>query len=138
MGTRGMLGALGVEQAGGGARVEYEDVIRECERIRDEHDRRVDRAMRAVGMLREKYEWKARVEVEVEEPEDADFGEDSFIGRANAMDMEDINGSAQEGQGNGNVSEGSSSDGDEEELENVLGTGAEATPEPDEDVPMQG
>jgi hypothetical protein len=52
---------------------ECEDVLRECIEIREDHDRRVDRAVRAVTMLRERFDWKQRVEVEVEEPEELDF-----------------------------------------------------------------
>ncbi|KAH7868563.1 uncharacterized protein C8R40DRAFT_1061571 [Lentinula edodes] len=48
----------------------YEDVLQECELIRADHDRRADRAVRAVLLLREKFEWKTRVAVEVEEPEE--------------------------------------------------------------------
>ena len=38
--------------------------------IRAEHDSRCERAVRAVALLRDKYDWKARVAVETEEPED--------------------------------------------------------------------
>lgn len=57
----------------GRGKVEYEDVLRECEEIRSAHDRRVDRAVRAVAMLKEKFDWKQRVEVEVEEPEELEW-----------------------------------------------------------------
>ncbi|KAJ3807916.1 hypothetical protein EV368DRAFT_26031, partial [Lentinula lateritia] len=50
--------------------IKYEDVLQECELIRADHDRRADRAVRAVLLLREKFEWKTRVAVEVEEPEE--------------------------------------------------------------------
>ncbi|KAI0777930.1 hypothetical protein BC629DRAFT_1253371, partial [Irpex lacteus] len=60
MATRGSLGVL-----------EYADVLSECELIRAEHDERIERAVNAVVRLRnEKYEWKVRVAVEQEEPED--------------------------------------------------------------------
>ncbi|KAF5391040.1 hypothetical protein D9757_003958 [Collybiopsis confluens] len=52
---------------------EYEDVLQECEHIRADHDRRADRAVRAVMLLRDKFEWKPRVAVEVEEPEELDW-----------------------------------------------------------------
>ena len=45
-------------------------VLQACADIRKEHDARCDRASRAVSLLREKYEWKARVAVEMEEPEE--------------------------------------------------------------------
>lgn len=54
-------------------KVEYEDVLAECDEIRSAHDRRVERAVRAVTMLRDKFEWKQRVEVEVEEPEELEW-----------------------------------------------------------------
>lgn len=59
--------------SGRNQRVTHEDVLRECTEIRDAHDRRVDRAVRAVRMLRDKYDWKQRVEVEVEEPEELEW-----------------------------------------------------------------
>ena len=48
----------------------YNAIIQECEQIRAEHDARCERAVRAVALLRDKYDWRARVAVEIEEPED--------------------------------------------------------------------
>lgn len=48
-----------------------EVTIREMEAIRIEHDARVDRAVRAVGMLRARYNWKRRITGELE-PEELD------------------------------------------------------------------
>lgn len=45
-------------------------MLAECAEIRGDHDRRVERAIRAVGMLRDKFEWKVRMEVEQKEPEE--------------------------------------------------------------------
>ncbi|KAI0037108.1 hypothetical protein K488DRAFT_34327, partial [Vararia minispora EC-137] len=45
-------------------------VLSETALIRDEHDKLADRAVRAVGLLRDKYDWKSRLEVEREEPEE--------------------------------------------------------------------
>ncbi|KAF9042939.1 hypothetical protein BJ165DRAFT_1329161, partial [Panaeolus papilionaceus] len=80
MNTRGSLGVLGLSNPpapmggfGVPKKPEYEDVLAECNEIRDAHDRRVDRAVRAVAMLREKFDWKQRVEVEVEEPEELEW-----------------------------------------------------------------
>jgi hypothetical protein len=75
MATRGALGVLGaalpVPLLGVAPRKpEYEDVITECDAIRAAHDQRVERAVRAVAMLRDKFELRQRVEVEVEEPEE--------------------------------------------------------------------
>ncbi|KAF8652502.1 hypothetical protein AX16_004375 [Volvariella volvacea WC 439] len=86
MKTRGSLGVLGVVQLpqqsamqlglGMGytqKKPEYEDVLAECEQIKNDHDRRVERAVRAVTMLREKFDWKQRVEVQEEEPEELEW-----------------------------------------------------------------
>ncbi|KAG6373055.1 hypothetical protein JVT61DRAFT_1810 [Boletus reticuloceps] len=54
-------------------RVTYDGVVRECAEIRDTHDRRVERAVRAVLMLRDKFDWKQRVEVEEPEPEELEW-----------------------------------------------------------------
>lgn len=98
MSTRGSLGVLGAPPPaptngfGYGIHVqpkkpEYEDVLRECAEIRAAHDQRVDRAIRAVTMLRERYEWKQRVEVEVEEPEELEW--DPRFGRAGSAGVPD-------------------------------------------------
>ncbi|TFY57698.1 hypothetical protein EVJ58_g6871 [Rhodofomes roseus] len=76
METKGSLGVMTQNGRGTGPyakRTEYDDVLRECEQIRVEHDERIDRAVRAVAMLREKYDWKARVEVDQEEPEEIEW-----------------------------------------------------------------
>ena len=99
MSTRGSLVVLGLTPPppplpGFLARKpEYEDVLQECAEIRGAHDRRVDRAVRAVTMLREKFDWKQRVEVEVEEPEELDWdprlghhGHGHFHGHPQALD----------------------------------------------------
>jgi hypothetical protein len=54
-------------------KVTHEDVLRECAEIREAHDHRVDRAVRAVLMLRDKFEWKQRVQVEEPEPEELEW-----------------------------------------------------------------
>ncbi|KAF8955042.1 hypothetical protein BDZ97DRAFT_1635017, partial [Flammula alnicola] len=113
MATRGSVDVLGLAPPpappGGGLgmgmgfgvgvprKPEYEDVLKECAEIRDAHDRRVERAVRAVTMLREKFDWKQRVEVEVEEPEELDW--DPRLGRLvqTAMGGEGEEGAAVEG-----------------------------------------
>jgi len=89
MNTRGSPGVLGVVPPpappggfGAPSKPEYEDVLKECAEIRGAHDQRVERAVRAVLMLREKFDWKQRVEVEVEEPEELDW--DPRLGRGPA------------------------------------------------------
>ena len=99
MSTRGSLGVLGAPSPaapnGFGhfhqpKKPEYEDVLLECAEIREAHDSRVDRAIRAVTMLRDKFDWKQRVAVEVEEPEELDwdprFGS---LGSSGMMTIED-------------------------------------------------
>ena len=80
MSTRGSLGVLGVASPpihlngfGVPRKPEYADVLNECVEIRGAHDRRVERAVRAVIMLREKFDCKQRVEVEVEGLEELDW-----------------------------------------------------------------
>ncbi|PIL27071.1 hypothetical protein GSI_10210 [Ganoderma sinense ZZ0214-1] len=117
METKGSLGVLGHVPASraGGRHPEYEDVLQECAQIRAEHDERVARATRAVMLLRDKYDWKARVEVEQEEPEELDWDPRPPEGPSLSA-AETPNG------GQSNDSE------EEEELEEVLGNG-EHTPE---------
>ncbi|KIY52162.1 hypothetical protein FISHEDRAFT_14731, partial [Fistulina hepatica ATCC 64428] len=70
-------GSAGVHAGAGapefGRKPEYSDVLQECAEIRSAHDQRAERAARAVAMLKDKFEWKQRVEVEVEEPEELDW-----------------------------------------------------------------
>ncbi|KAH6909985.1 hypothetical protein BKA70DRAFT_181893 [Coprinopsis sp. MPI-PUGE-AT-0042] len=101
MNTRGMMGVLGITSEGpappatqqqtngyGGrfgapappAKPEYDDVLKECAEIRDAHDRRVERAVRAVHMLRERYDWKQRVEAAQEEEEVSSWNRDTSGG----------------------------------------------------------
>ena len=135
MQTRGSLGVLApsngpeFKRMGGlQKRPEYTDVLHECEEIRVEHDLRVERAVRAVTMLREKYAWKARVECDQEEPEELEW-DPRFQGEAHVGGGLDVR------------SEHSNDTEDEEELEVVLGNGADQTPEgtpgpDDQDVSM--
>jgi hypothetical protein len=136
--TRGSLGVLAVPAQSStaprppgmdlGKRVEYTDVLSECERIKLEHDERIERAVSAVVRLRsEKYEWKVRVEVEQEEPEELVW--DIMTGSQQAAVGE------RQDQGNRmDVDEESNDSEEEEELEEVLGNGeggsSENTPEP--------
>ncbi|KAI8973108.1 hypothetical protein BD414DRAFT_499164 [Trametes punicea] len=127
METKGSLGVLGHVPRPAGKHVEYEDVLKECEQIRVEHDQRVERATRAVMLLREKYDWKARVEVEQEEPEELDWDP-----RAPSGAPEDAPTGpepSEEGDTSDTPSARQSNDSEEEEeLEEVLGNG-ENTPE---------
>ncbi|EDR10189.1 uncharacterized protein LACBIDRAFT_293774 [Laccaria bicolor S238N-H82] len=108
---------------------EYEDVLRECAEVRGDHDRRVARAVRAVTMLREKFDWKQRVEVEVEEPEELEWDPrlgmrphqapvppneaDDDIGMESADEEGD-------GDGDGDDKDGSSDEDDEFNVEGEL------------------
>lgn len=141
MTTRGSLGVLGAPSAvaptnGFGfhaqpKKPEYEDVLRECGEIREAHDQRVDRAVRAVTMLREKFEWKQRVQVEVEEPEELDwdprFGLAGSSGapgasRPDETMMEDVKDDEDDEQGS------SEDDEDQANIEGELVNQAEQSP----------
>jgi hypothetical protein len=85
MQTRGVLGLMagrggpppnfppGSDFAEGRRRVEDSDVLQECEEIRAAHDGRAERAVRALAMLRERFDFKARLQVDQEEPEELDW-----------------------------------------------------------------
>ncbi|EKM53012.1 uncharacterized protein PHACADRAFT_259184 [Phanerochaete carnosa HHB-10118-sp] len=162
MSTRGSLGVLGLTGTGTGTgtnntarprfgaqdkKPEYADILRECDQIKVEHDERVDRAVRAVTLLREKFDWKARVEVENEEPEELDWNPLDDVGGAETHADEDVemnvDGGAQTGD-EGREDESNESE-EEEELEEVLGNGADnsspiGTPQAfamNEDVPPE-
>ncbi|KAJ7472314.1 hypothetical protein B0H11DRAFT_1811635 [Mycena galericulata] len=120
MTTRGALGVLGAVLPPPPAlgvlprKPEHEDVLRECAQIRAAHDQRVERAVRAVAMLRDKFELRQRVEVEVEEPEeltwDPRLGMPPDAAAGGDVGME----SADDGD------EGSSDDDDEDVVEGEL------------------
>ena len=117
--TGGTLGIMtGVSKAS------HEDVIRECDQIKLEHDERVDRAIKAVTMLREKYDWKVRVMVEQEEPEELDW--DPRIQRQTMARMEEVLSSDSESSGPSAAedAEGSNDSEEEKETENALGEGS--------------
>ena len=129
MSTRGSLAVLGLTPPPPplpGAfprKPEYEDVLQECAEIRGAHDRRADRAVRAVTMLREKFDWKQRVEVEVEEPEELDWdprlghhGHGHFHGHPQATDV-----MGEEEDVEMDDSDESSDDDDEKDENNVEG-----------------
>jgi len=144
MSTRGSLGVLGVASSpshhngfGVPRKPEYEDVINECAEIRGAHDRRVERAVRAVMMLREKFDWKQRVEVEVEEPEELDW--DPRLTKRNQSGSEEADDAAVEAprldvtMGSGSEDEDDedkigSSDEDEFNVEGVLVNGDASSP----------
>lgn len=141
--TRGSLGVLAMPPQGSGPqramdmdagrKAEYSDVLAECEQIKMEHDERIERAINAVVRLRsEKYEWKVRVEVEQEEPEELEwdprFGTQTGLGDA-----------AQGSHDKMRVDEESNDSEEEEELEEVLGNGEDQSPEgtPEPTSPMR-
>ncbi|KAF5339869.1 hypothetical protein D9611_009186 [Ephemerocybe angulata] len=129
MSTRGMLGVLGISNTTGDAPVngargihlppprkpEYEDVIQECNEIRSAHDSLVDRATRAVALLRDKYEWKKRVEVE-DEPEDLKW---DLSGPQSGVD-EDIGMDSGDEDDSGDDKADGSSDVDEANVEELM------------------
>lgn len=107
MTTRGAISTNGMQPTATGARVTHEDVLLECEGIRSAHDHRVERAVRAVMMLRDKFEWKQRVEVEVEEPEELEW--DPRMGHGDVQMMNEKEAPAPETLDNGELG-GQSSD----------------------------
>lgn len=152
MGTRGMMGVLGITSEGtiapaqqpqqpngygaGGGRFggggvaapppkpEYEDVLKECAEIRDAHDRRVERAVRAVHMLRERYDWKQRVEAAVEEEEVSMWNRDAGMGGGYDEDDHDHEPDHEHGDGKGKESE--DDEDDDEDEDEVMGNVEEA------------
>jgi hypothetical protein len=115
-------GTLGV--VSGVSKASHEDVIRECDQIKLEHDDRVDRAVKAVTMLREKYDWKVRVMVEQEEPEELDW--DPRIQRQTMARVGEPIMSDSESSGPSIMDDGDESNDSEEEkeTENALGEGS--------------
>ncbi|KIJ62232.1 hypothetical protein HYDPIDRAFT_176579 [Hydnomerulius pinastri MD-312] len=137
----GLQGQSGQPASGYGLnmnhKVTHEDVLRECAEIREAHDHRVDRAVRAVLMLRDKFEWKQRVEVEEPEPEELEWDP-----RVRQQDVEIGNG---EDDGDGpegaivDAEEGQSSDEEEvveEELAGDDGQSPATAPATPADVEM--
>lgn len=105
----------------------YDAVLQACAQITAAHDARCERAVRAVAMLREKYEWRARVAVETEEPEE--FVPVAVLSPNRALLPLNV--------GDGDVAmdgEDDDSGDDEEELEEVLGPSILTTPGADDSV----
>ncbi|CCM05291.1 uncharacterized protein FIBRA_07505 [Fibroporia radiculosa] len=131
METKGSVGVLNqnANTSGNalGRRPEYEDVLRECEQIRAEHDERIDRAVRAVSMLREKYDWKARVAVDQEEPEELEW-DPRLDAEPSGQALPNRAGARGESEDTPNGRQSNDSD-EEEELEEVLGNGDDQTPD---------
>jgi hypothetical protein len=127
-----------------------QDVIRECDEIRDAHDRLVDRASKAVAILRERYDWKNRIDSDWEEDEEdfidghhphggrnpltddvgmdsGDEDDDDDNGDDEDMGQQDGDGAvAGERDGGGN----SSDDADENDVEQLMEKGFEEMPSP--------
>jgi len=120
--SRGSLAIVTAQQLpppafGAPKRPEYEDVLAECKEIHDAHDRRVERAILAVNMLKDKFDWKQRVEVAEAEPEELGW-DPRFMNDADAGD-EDV---AMEEAGDASEEEEDSNASDEDEDEfNVAG-----------------
>ncbi len=110
-------------------------VLQDCERIRTEHDSRCERAARAVSLLREKYDWKARVVVETEEPEDFPISPVHALSPMNRLSPIPplASGAADDDVLMGTPGDGADEDeddsgNDEAELEEVLGPSLQPTP----------
>ncbi|KAI6026486.1 hypothetical protein BKA83DRAFT_54393 [Pisolithus microcarpus] len=133
MATRGALAISGVQNQsqsdhpapGSGIarsqRVTSEDVLRECAEIREAHDHRTERA---VLMLRDKYDWKQRVAVEVEEPEELQWDP-----RLSQPAMDAVIGVGVEHDADIDADDGQSSD-EEEVVEGELAGDDGETPSP--------
>lgn len=106
MTTRGAISTNGMQPTAIGARATHEDVLLECEGIRSAHDHRVERAVRAVMMLRDNFDWKQRVEVEVEEPEELEWDPRMGHGDVQMMNEKEV----PETLDNGELGGGQSSD----------------------------
>ncbi|KAH8109413.1 hypothetical protein DFH11DRAFT_1627178 [Phellopilus nigrolimitatus] len=120
----------------------YNAVLQACEHIKAEHDSRCERAARAVTLLRDKYDWKARVAVETEEPEDfvplSPFSPQHSLSPytglspvpdvANPVDDDIPVDSFEENEGDDDDDSGD----DDAELEEVLGPSLQPTPGTDE------
>jgi hypothetical protein len=115
---------FGTGMGAGKKKVEYEDVLEECEEIRSAHDRRVERAVRAVTMLRDKFEWKQRVEVEVEEPEELEWDPRHRVRPVDidngGEDMEGDHGEDRDGDGDIGMESPEGGSSDENEVEGAL------------------
>lgn len=131
MSTKGSIGVLTSSTSSSTSRppTTYQSVLQECSEIRTEHDKRAERAIRAVKMLRERFEWKARVEVEVEEPEELEW--DPRLGPqpgprvgetlpAMDVDEESESDSEEEGENGGGRRPDDDSSGDEQSVEGAL------------------
>ena len=108
----------------GVSKASQDDVVRECDQIKLEHDERVERAIKAVTMLREKCDWKVRVMVEQEEPEELDW--DPRIQQQTMARVEEGLSSDSESSGPSAMDEGEESNDSEEEkeTENALEEGS--------------
>ncbi|KAG5337009.1 hypothetical protein J132_00909 [Termitomyces sp. J132] len=116
--------------------VEYPDVIAECDEIREAHDRRVERAVRAVTMLRERFDWRARVEVEVEEPEELEW--DPRVHPhvvEDQMDEDENEGDEAKEAGDGDVGMDDDQSGEEEEVQALVNSTMDAQSPPPSTIP---
>jgi hypothetical protein len=112
--ARGAGAGAGAGEKDGG--VDHEEVLRECADIRAAHDRRVERAQRAVVMLREKFDWKLRMEVDVEEPEELEW--DPRLTRPLAPPVEEVEEEEEDDDEEGDEdAEGEGEEDDEEDVQ---------------------
>ena len=118
MQTRGVAGVLGLTNSSSVhtsipspdkdiEKPTYPQILAELTTIRDAHDARVDRAIRAVTMLRDKYDWKTRLEVEVEEPEELEWDPRRSV-------FPDANGDVEGAEGDVDMNGDGTEDGDAE------------------------
>lgn len=124
MQTRGVAGVLGLdkETEKESERPTYTQVLDELTVIRDAHDSRVDRAIKAVIMLRddEAKNWKMRVAVEVEEPEELEWDP-----RRGVSSLEGDGDADMEGDGDGSEEGDAGQSSDEEDAVDAMVVGEE-------------
>jgi hypothetical protein len=113
----------GISRLAQGQQADHERTIQACETMRNAHDARVDRARRAVTLLRDKYDWKARVEITfpVTPPPETQEADDDM--EAIARDNEEVE-SAYLGNMSSEAGDAEDDDEEEEEEEEMDDTGA--------------
>ncbi|KZP13826.1 hypothetical protein FIBSPDRAFT_834749 [Athelia psychrophila] len=130
MQTGGVAAILGIGSTTKGEpddKPTYSETAEELSTIREAHDARVDRAIRAVTMLRDKYDWKARVEVEVEEPEELEWDPRRTTVAESTGDNEEAGGDVDMHDDDGSDDEGESVD-DEDTVDAMVVGDSVATP----------
>jgi len=96
---------------------------RECGEVRRAYDARVERAVKAVALLRDRYEWRARVDLEDAEKEELDEGGDGDVTMTGPEVDVTAGGDSQTPIGSTPGSEHTDEANEAREAEDVLGQG---------------